>query len=197
MRPVLAMALLCASARAFAQVTGEPVSPHPDPSKFARGLYADAEVGTLLFVGEARPHIGPGVALGVRLGYDLQRWVAVQLHAFGSTHTTRFAAAPQAGQLLQIYQGTAELKLSAHFGQLAASASGGVGLARLSTNLLGTAGLTEPDVRSTAVVLGGLAADYHTQSRHFSFGLGASFARYERLFTAGAIAVTANARYGF
>jgi hypothetical protein len=192
-----ALALLLLPAAASAQVTSEPVTPHPDPSKFARGLYGEAEVGTLLFVGEAAPQIGPGAAMGARLGYDLLRWVALQVHAFGSTHTTRFAGAPQAGQLLQLYQGTAELKLSVRIGQVSAAATGGIGLCRLSTNLLGTAGLTDPDVQSTSLMLGGLGADYHTLSRHFSFGLGATFARYQKLHTTGAVAATAYARYNF
>jgi hypothetical protein len=190
-------ALLLWAAGASAQVTTEPVSPHPEPSKFARGLYGEAEVGTLLFLGDAGPQIGPGAALGARLGYDLLRWVALQVHAFGSTHTTRFADSPQAGQLLQLYQGTAEVKLSVRFGQIAAAATGGAGLARLSTNLLGTAGLTDPDVQTTPVVLGGLGADYHTLSRHFSFGLALSFAKYQNVHTTGALAATAYARYTF
>jgi hypothetical protein len=192
-----ALAILLLGAGASAQVTNEPVAPHPDPSKFARGLYGEAEVGTLVFVGDAGPQIGPGAAVGVRLGYDLLRWVALQVHAFGSTHTTRFPDTPQAGQLLQLYQGTAELKLSVRFGQVAAAAIGGIGLARLSTNLLGTGGLTDPDVQNTQVVLGGLGADYHTQSRHFSFGLSAIFAHYQKLFTTGAVAATAHVRYTF
>jgi hypothetical protein len=193
---VVTMLLLVASA-ARAQVTNEPVAPNPDPGKFARGLYGEAEVGTLVFVGDAGPQIGPGAALGARLGYDLLRWVAVQVHAFGSTHTTRFNDAPQAGQLLQLYQGTAEVKLGVRFGQVGAAATGGMGLARLSTNLLGTTGLTAPDVRNTSVMLGGLALDYHTLSRHFSFGLGGTFARYQKVQTTGAVAVTAYAHYTF
>jgi len=182
---------------ASAQITHEPEAPYPDPARFARGLYGEAEVGTLLFLGEAGPQIGPGAALGVRVGYDLLRWAAVQVHAFGSTHTTRFKDAPQAGQLLQLYQGTAELKMTVHLGQLAAAASGGMGLARLSTNLLGTAGLTGPDVQSTPVALGGFSLDYHTLSRHFSFGLTGTFAHYQNVFTTGAIAATAYTHYTF
>jgi hypothetical protein len=191
----LVASLVAPAARA--QVTGEPPSPHPDPARYARGLYGEAEVGTLLFVGEAGPRIGAGAAVGARLGYDVLRFAAVQLHAFASTHTTRFAGAPQAGQILQLYQGTAELRLTARFGPVAAAATGGAGLARLSTNLLGTAGLTDPDVQTTPVMLGGLGADYHTESRHFSFGLAASFARYGKVFTAGALALTGYVHYTF
>jgi hypothetical protein len=196
-RTALVLAVLALATPARAQVTNEPVAPHADPSKFARGLYGEAEVGTLMFLGEARSEIGPGAAIGARAGYDLLRWVAVQIHAFGSTHTTRFADSPQGGQLLQLYQGTAEGKLSVRFGQVGVAATGGFGVARLSTNLLGTTGLTAPDVQTTTLTLGGLGADYHTLSRHFSFGLGATFAHYQKLHTTGALAATLSARYTF
>jgi hypothetical protein len=197
-RALIALSLLLLPAgAAFAQVTNEPVSPHPDPDKFARGIYGEAEVGTLVFIGEAGSSLGAGAVVGARLGYDVFRWVALQVHAVGSTHTTSFPGMPQTGQILQLYQGSAELKLSLRFGRVAVSATGGAGLGRLSTNLLGTTGLTEPDVQNTLVTLGGLGADYHTMSRHFAFGLAGGFAKYQRLHTTGAISATAYVRYTF
>jgi hypothetical protein len=193
----LALLLLLPAGAAFAQVTSEPESPHPDPSKFARGLYGEAEVGTLIFIGDAGGPLGAGAGIGARLGYDLFRWVALQVHLFGSTHTTDFPGMPQSGQLLQLYQGTVELKLTLRHKQVAAALMGGGGLARLSSNLLGTTGLTEPDVQNSLALLGGLAADYHTLSRHFSFGVAGTFARFARLHTTGAIAATAYVRYTF
>jgi hypothetical protein len=189
--------LLLPAAVAHAQITNEPVSPHPDPSKFARGLYGEAEVGTLIFVGDAGSSLGAGAVVGARLGYDLLSFLALQVHACGSTHTTSFKDMPQGGQLLQLYQGTAELKLTVRFGQLAADAWGGVGLVGLSSNLLGTTGLTNPDVQSSLVYLGGLGLEYHTMSRHFSFGLAGGFSKYPRVHTTGAISATGYVRYTF
>lgn len=194
---VAALALAAAAAPARAQITQEPTAPYPDPDKFARGLYSEAEVGTLIFLGDARGPLGPGAALGARFGCDFTSWVALQVHAFGSTHTTSFANLPQSGELLQIYQATAELKLTVRFGQLSLAAFGGAGYARLSTNLLGTAGLTGPDVRVSPVVLAGLGIDYHLLTRHFSFGASATFDKYQRLFTTGAVAGTGYIRYTF
>lgn len=193
----LGLLLLLPAGVSHAQITNEPVSPYPDPDKFARGIFGEAEVGTVVFLGEAGSSVGPGAAVGVRLGYDLFRWVALQVHAVGSTHTTSFRDAPQSGQILQLYQGTAELKLSVRFGRVAVSAMGGAGLGRLSSNLLGTTELTAPDVQNTLVTLGGLGADYHTMSRHFSFGLASSFAKYQRIHTTGALCATAYVRYTF
>lgn len=189
--------LLLPAGVASAQVTTEPESPYPDPDKFASGLYGEAELGTLVFIGDAGGPLGAGAGIGARVGYDVFRWVALQLHAFGSTHTTSFPNMPQSGQILQVYQGTAELKLTLRYKQVAGGLVGGAGLARLSSNLLGTTGLTEPDVQNTMVLLGGLAVDYHTMSRHFSFGVAGTFARYARLNTTGAIAATAFVRYTF
>jgi hypothetical protein len=194
---LLGLLLLLPAGAARAQVTNEPVSPYPDPAKFARGLYGEAEVGTLVFVGEAGSSLGAGAVIGARFGYDFLRWVALQIHATGSTHTTSFHDMPQTGQILQLYQGTGELKLTVRFGQFAVAGWGGGGLARLSSNLLGTAGLTNPDVQNTPVFLGGLGADYHTMSRHFSFGLSGGFAKYQRVHTTGAISATVFVRYTF
>jgi hypothetical protein len=44
-------------------------------------------------------------------------------------------------------------------------------------------------------MLGGLGLDYHTLSRHFSFGIVASFAKYVAVYTIGAVATTAYVRY--
>ncbi len=185
------------SSPARAQVTSEPVSPFPDPRKFAHGLFGEAEAGTVVFVGSAAAAVGPGVAVGGRFGYEVFRWLALQVHAIGSTHTTKFADAPQAGQLLQLYQGIAELRLTVPIGRVGISVVGGVGLARLSTNVLGTAGFTDPDVKRSGVYSGGASVDYHSLSRHFSFGLVAAFAKYPSVHTSGAVNAGAYVRYTF
>src|SRR5689334_7178275 len=127
----LGLLLLAPAGTAKGQITHEPVSPYPDPDKFARGIYGDAEIGTLVFIGDAGSSLGAGAVVGARLGYDIFRWVALQVHAVGSTHTTSFPGQPQTGQLLQLYQGSAELKLSVRFGRVAVSATGGAGVGRL------------------------------------------------------------------
>src|SRR5207237_819937 len=135
--------LLGLAGPARAQVMGEPVDPYPDVSKFRRGLYGDAEAGAVTFLGRS---LGTGMAVGARVGFDVFPWAAVQLHGSGSTHTTRFPDRPQDGQLFQVYQGTAEVKLALPLGQWSLATFGGAGYARLSSNLLGTIGLTNPNV---------------------------------------------------
>jgi hypothetical protein len=200
--PLIAAAVTLAAACAFAdpaaaQVMGEPADPYPDVTKFASGFYGEAEAGALVFVGSGRRPVGPGMALGARLGFDIQRWVAVQIHGAGSTHITRLQGRPQDGQLLQIYQGTVEVKLTLPLGQWSLAAFGGVGAARLSTNILGTAELTRPNLYSTAMILGGGGVDYHTRSRHFAFGLSVAYMKMEDLRTTGALSSGAHVRYTF
>jgi hypothetical protein len=191
----LAAALLAAAGPARAQVMGEPPSPYPDPDRFARGIYLEAEAGAALFLGEARRALGPGAAMGARLGYDLTRWVALSLHGSGSSHATDFGGRPQSGQLLQFLQGTAELKLSVPLRQWSFFVLAGGGIGRFSTNLLGTTGLIREEARLTPLYGGTLGVGYHTASRHFSFGLSLGFARLTRVATPGVLASAFFLRY--
>src|SRR5207237_2498269 len=120
--------------------------------KFAHGLYTDGEVGAVTFIGKAGDKLGTGVALGARLGYDLFRFVAIQLHVLGSTHQGTFPNLPQNDQLLQVYAGTAELKLTYTFRQLSVFGTFGAGIARMSSNLLNSAGLMGPPAANPAAV---------------------------------------------
>lgn len=189
----LALSLL---SPASAQITEEPQAALPEPRKFARGWFTDAEVGAFVPLGEAKA-MGTGVGVGARFGYDLLRFVAVQVHGFGSTHRTRFESAPQSGQLLQLYQLSAELKLTLPIQQVSLFAFGGGGFAVLSTNILGTTNLTQPDETTGVLFLGGGGLDYHPLSRHFSFGLQGGFAKLKQLKAPGGILATTYLRYTF
>lgn len=172
----VAATLAAAPRAARAQVTDEP-NPviFPDPTKFARGLYTEGELGSVVFFGPAGGgKVGPGVAIGTRVGYDITRFFAVQLHALGSTHQTSFPGMPQDAQLLQLYQGMAEAKLTIRFGQTSVFAEGGLGAARLSSNLLATIPYQDGYLtrwRTGFTAGGGAGVDYHSLSRHFSVGL--------------------------
>lgn len=195
---LLAFALTVLLARsAQAQITTEPVAPLPDPSKFAKGLYVDAELGAVTFLGDAREALGVGTAFGARLGYDLFRWLAVQARTVGSSHRTDFDGRPQSGELLQVYQLLAELKISVPIGRLSLFGFGGGGLAYLSTNLLGTTRLTDPDTRATLAFGGGAGVDWHPLTRHFSFGVQGAFAKLQALRAPGGVAATTYLRYTF
>src|SRR3954463_15025196 len=99
--------LLAGASVARAQVTAEPSAVvFPDPKKFAHGLYTEGEVGAVAFFGPAGETVAPGFAIGARVGYDVFRFFAIQLHGLGSTHLTKAGDHPQGDQLIQTYQGT-------------------------------------------------------------------------------------------
>ncbi len=169
MAAALATSWMVGGAPARAQVTSEPSAVvFPDPTKFAHGFYTEGEFGAVWFIGRASSEIAPGFAVGARVGYDIFRFFAVQVHLLGSTHQTK-GDTPIAGQLLQTYQGTLEGKLTMRLVQWSFFAEGGLGAARMSSNLLYALGLARTAPASPSGGGGGI--DYHSLSRHFSVGL--------------------------
>jgi hypothetical protein len=182
---------------AHAQVTKEPEAAiFPDPTKFARGLFTEGEVGAVAFFGPAGDSVAPGFAIGARVGYDVLRFLAVQFHALGSTHLTKAGEHPQGDQLLQTYQGTVEGKLTLRFGQVSIFGEGGVGLTRLSTNLLYQLGV-EQQYRTGLTAGGGGGVDYHSLSRHFSIGLRGEYYWLRDLRASTDLIATTYLRYTF
>jgi hypothetical protein len=154
---------------ARAQITDPQVALFPDPTKYARGFFVEAETGGTMFLGPVRTHLDPGFALGGRAGYDLARFFAVQVHLLGSTHVTAFAEEPHGQQLLQVYRALGEARLTLRAQSWGIIAQGGAGLAHTSTNVLQLAGFNR--YRNSLAAGGGLGVDYHTLSRHVAVGL--------------------------
>jgi hypothetical protein len=192
----LATSWLLGGAPARAQVTSEPSAVvFPDPEKFAHGFFTEGEFGVLWFTGRANDAIAPGFAVGARAGYDIFRFFAVQLHLMGSTHQSQ-GDSPVAGQLLQVYQATAEGKLTLRLVQWSFFAEGGLGLARMSSNLLFALGL-EPKYRTGLTLGGGGGIDYHFLSRHFSIGLRGGFYVLREVTASQDLNTTLYLRYTF
>jgi len=192
------MALLAmASATAQAQVTEAPKAElFPDPSKFAYGLYTEGDLGAVVVLGAAGSHLRPGWGLGLKVGYDLTKWLAVEARGLGSTHVTQFPDAPQDGELMQLYHLSGALKLSLRYRYLAVSLDGGAGIVRTSTNILTTvSGLGD---RQTSLAYGGgLSVEYHTLSRHFAFGVHVAFFQIPAIGQSHTLLSTALMRYTF
>jgi hypothetical protein len=176
---LLALGILMVAAtaeEARAQVIAEPAPPPwPDPKKFAKGPFASGEVGTVAYLGRAAKFVQPGVAFGVRLGYDLFRWLDVQAHVLGASSDASLPP-PQVGQSFQTYLYAGEVRLKLQIRRFQLFAEGGAALAQLSSNVLSDlgVGITRGSNFSFAVVAGG-GLDYHTLNRHFSVGLGADY----------------------
>lgn len=174
---VLALVLAAASAvgrPARAQVITEaPPPPFPDPKKFARGFFAQGDVGAMVFFGKTGQYAAPGFQLGARLGYDLLRWLAIEAHVFGASSDATLPP-PTVGQTLQTYVYAAEVRLGVQIKRVQLWAEGGAGLGQLSSNVLDRVQVTNGNLLSLAVVAGA-GVDVHTLNRHFSLGLGADY----------------------
>jgi hypothetical protein len=194
---IVLVGIVLYAAPARAQITDEPISPYPDPRLFARGWFAQAEIGAAIPLGAARAAVHAGPAFGVRAGWEFARWVALQVRGAGSTHAVEIEGQPEVGQLMQVVLVAGELRLAVPIGAWAISAQGGAGRARFSTNILGTAGLTDPGVRVSTIFGGSLGVDYHSRSRHFSGGLIAGLDKLQRLDTTGLLNVALYLRYTF
>jgi hypothetical protein len=191
------MSLSAMAGLARAQVTKEPEAAiFPDPKKFAHGLFTEGEVGAVAFLGPAGDAVSPGFAIGTRIGYDIFRFLAVQVHGLGSTHLTKANGGPLGDQLLQTYQGTIEGKLTLRFGQLSIFGEGGVGVAKLSSNILHQLGV-QPSYRTGLAAGGGGGIDYHSLSRHFSIGLRGEYYWLRELSGSSEIVMTTYLRYTF
>jgi hypothetical protein len=175
LRFALGMMMLGVVARpAHAQVIAEPAPPPwPDPKKFAKGPFASGEVGALVFLGRAGRYADPGVAFGVRLGYDLLRWLDVQAHVMGASSNAS-TPPPTFGQSFQTYLYAGEVRLKLQLRRFQLFAEGGAGLGQVSSNVLDQVRVTRGSPFSLAVIGGG-GLDYHTLNRHFSVGLGADY----------------------
>ena len=192
----LFLAASAGSEGARAQVTEAPKAAlFPDPSKFAYGFYTQGDLGAVTVMGPVGGHLRPGFGVGLAAGYDLTRWLAVEARGVGSSHTTSFPAGPQDGELMQLYQLLGALKLSLRYRFLIVSLDGTAGIVRTSTNLLTTVGLN--DKRTALAFGGGLGVDYHTLSRHFSFGVHGGYQQIPGLGKSGALTTTACVRYAF
>lgn len=192
---LFALGLQTFSTVAHAQVIAEPAPPPwPDPKKFAKGPFASGEIGALMYLGRAGKYAAPGVAFGVRLGYDLFRWLAVQAHVMGGSEDAT-TPPPTFGQSFQTYLYDGEVRLSAQIRRFALFAEGGAGLAQVSTNVLDTVGVTHGEGHFSFAVVAGGGLDYHTLNRHFSVGVGADYVWMASFSGGHALTVDAYLRY--
>lgn len=180
---------------ARAQVIAEPAPPpFPDPKKFAKGFFAQGELGALVFLGRAFKYAGAGPQFGVRLGWDLTRWLAVQAHVAGSSNDANLPP-PTVGQSFQTFTYVAEVRLKVQIRRIALYAEGGAGLGQLSNNVLDQVKLSSGgNLLSLAIDAGG-GIDYHTLNRHFSVGLGADYLWLQAFASTSALSAQAYLRY--
>ncbi len=131
------------------------------------------ELGALVFFGRAGRYSSAGPAFGVRLGWDIFRWLDVQAHLMGSNHDAQ-TPPPTSGQSFQTLLYAGEIRLKAQIRRFQLFAEGGAGLGQITSNVLDQVGVTNGHLFTLAVIAGG-GLDYHTLNRHFSVGLGVDY----------------------
>jgi hypothetical protein len=183
------------SAPARAQVIAEPAPPpFPDPRKFARGFFVTGELGAMVYLGRATQYAGAGVHFGVRLGYDLTRWLALQAHVAGSSNDANLPP-PTVGQSFQTFLYAGELRAQVQIRRVAISFEGGAGITQLSNNVLDQVMISAGGNLISLAVVGGAGLDYHTLNRHFSVGLNADYIWMQAFNSTSALTATAYLRY--
>jgi hypothetical protein len=180
--PVLAALLALAPTRAQAA------------PKYAHGYYAEAGLGTGFFLGDAGKYIAPGPSFALRSGYDLFPWFSVGGRLVGGIHEGDVPPPPEQ-EYFQLLEGAAEGRLTVRFRRVALFVQGALGFGYITTNLLDRVGVTSPDSYLSALFGAGGGIDYHTQNRHFSFGLTADYSVYPTFDGAQGVSVRLYLRY--
>jgi hypothetical protein len=164
-KPHLARALLVGLVAAPSAAGARPAS---------RGFHAEAGLGAVAMLGDGQHAAAPGPVVTLRLGYDLTSWAALSLAAGASSHEATVPPPPE-GEWFQLYQGRAELRLSARAGAVGFFAEGGAGAAYISSNLLAKVGILDPGERVSLAISAGGGLEYQLQNRHYAFGLGGAY----------------------
>ncbi len=148
--------------------TEEDPTRFPDPKKFARGFFMEGAAGSVIPIGPSAQVLSPGFALTLRTGYEIRRWIALQLHATGTS--SYFDDGVFSRQLLHEHFGTGELRLGIPIWRFLFAFQGGGGVYYLSTNALQAPGVVTDNRRIGFAWDGSFAIDFHSLNRHFSGG---------------------------
>ena len=165
----------------------------PDPRKFSRGFFVEAGTGPGVPIGRTAAVLSTGFSFSARAGYEIRRWIALQLHA--TAMLSRFDDGIFRRQLLGQGFYTGEVRLGVPFRRFLIAAHGGAGLAQTSNNLLQVAGIAADNRRIGLAWDAGLSFDIHSLTRHLSGGLAVTFLGTPALAQSGALLVQLYLRY--
>jgi len=137
---------------------------------YDRGLFVEAQLGALTYVGDAREVSHPGPRLAIAVGYELTRWLALLVEAEASMHQTHNRPPPRRTSY-ELVGGAGGVRLSVPIdARFALWGEGLFGVVWSSADVLRALGL--PDAARAGLSYGGeLGFDYHLPSRHHAIGL--------------------------
>ncbi len=188
----LLLGLAAAPRQARAQVVTEQAPPKfPDPKKFSKGFFATGELGATTYFGKLGRAASPGISFGMRAGYDILRYLAIEIRVSGQSSSAT-TPPPVTGQTFQLFLYGGDVRVTLPIRQVSLSLEGGAALGQLSSNVLAPIGITR---KLGLVALGGVVIDYHTLNRHFSFGLAADYLYLHQFGQAHGLQTVAYLRY--
>jgi hypothetical protein len=137
---------------------------------YDQGLFAEAQLGGLTYVGDARSSSHAGPRFAIALGYEFARWFSLLALAEGSMHQTRNRP-PPSHTSYELVGGALGARFTVPLSaRTALWAEGLFGVAWASADVLRALGY--PNANKLGVSYGGeLGFDYHLPSRHHSLGL--------------------------
>ncbi|HEY6880368.1 MAG TPA: hypothetical protein VI299_20230, partial [Polyangiales bacterium] len=137
---------------------------------YSRGVFLEAQLGGMTFVGDARAASRAGPRFAIAAGYDVARWFAVLLELEGSMHQTKNRP-PPAHTSFELMMGTAGARFSLPIdARNALFATALVSVAFTTRDVL--RGLDFRDSFKPGIAYGGeLGYDYHVPARHHSLGV--------------------------
>jgi hypothetical protein len=136
----------------------------------AHGFYSEAGLGgTGLIKPTSTLAIGPSAT--IRVGYDVFSWFSLGAIASVTTQRSTLPAPPE-HEYQQMYRGGAVARLGGQVGAVSLYLNGGVGMARVSSNLLERVGFIEPGQRNSVAFFAGAGVEYQLENRHYALGIG-------------------------
>lgn len=138
----------------------------------ATGWFAEGGLGAVAFLPGASRDASVGPALGIRIGRDLLPWLSVGISLAASSHEATVPPPPE-GEWFQLYRGGGDARIGGRFDRLTAFVEGGVGVAMISSNILGKVRITGPGETLSSVFHAGAGVEYQLENRHYTVGLAA------------------------
>jgi opacity protein-like surface antigen len=165
----------------------------PDPRKFSRGFFVEASTGPGIPIGRTARVLSTGFSFSARTGYEIRRWVALQLHATGTV--SHYDDGIHRDELFGQGFYTGEARLGVPFRRFLLAVHGGAGLAHASNNLMQVAGIADDNSRIGLAWDAGLSFDIHSLNRHFSGGFVGTFIGTPALANSGMLLLQIYLRY--
>jgi len=138
----------------------------------ATGWFAEGGLGAVGFLSRAGSAAATGPALELRVGRDLFSWLAIGIDLTASSHEATVPPPPE-GEWFQLYRGAADARITGRQGRFAGFIDGGLGVAMISSNVLGKVGITDPGEKLSIAFHAGAGVQYQLENRHYAVGIAA------------------------